>query len=79
LPVAYFKCECGEEHRTIVEQDHTNFTYNENTRHWVYDPTKKDPQPPVRTHTCEKCGKIAEEAPDPKSVKSFLQFNWFED
>lgn len=79
MPVAYFKCECGEEHRDIVKLDHTHDTLNEKTGRWVFDPAKKDLKSPVRTHICEQCGKTIEETPDPKAVKCFLQFNWFEE
>lgn len=78
MPIAFYKCECGEEQRQVVPFDRSGSTKNPRTGNWEWDPKRKDEKLPPRFVTCI-CGKKVGESPDPKGVKTKLLFNYMED
>ncbi len=79
MPVAFFKCKCGTEQRTIVPMDHTHDVYDEKKRRWFFDPKLSHLPTPTRTITCAACGGEVEESTDPKAVPTRFHFNWMAD
>lgn len=77
MPIAYFKCSCGNEQRKIVRLDKTGFVEQPDGR-WKFDPSAPKTEPPVRSVDCSVCGNPVLETPDPQAVRSFMQLNWLE-
>lgn len=79
MPMLYFKCECGTEHREIVPISKAGGTDRGNGRTaFFYDPTAVKAEPTVRTHVCSDCGEPVSETQDPQAVPSGVYFNWLE-
>jgi len=76
MPMLYFKCECGKEHRKIVPIDRTGYFQLPNGN-WRFDPNAPKAAPKPQTDPCE-CGKVVVGTDDPKAVWSFLKFNFME-
>lgn len=78
MPVVYFKCECGTEHRDVRPMSHHACTQNKRGN-WELDLTlyrKLGPAPPA-LHTCQSCGKeVTSSMVDPKGVPTKFLFNY---
>ena len=76
MPMLYFKCECGKEHREIVPIDHSGYKQLPNGS-WRFDPNAPQVPPVQHLRACE-CGETTVGTDDPKAVRSFLKFNFME-
>jgi hypothetical protein len=78
MPVAFFKCECGREMRNLVPMDHSQQVYNEKTRRWEFDPTKKAVTSLYPNTTLCECGRQVQQSADPRGVRMKFLFNYME-
>lgn len=81
MPVAYFKCECGDEHREVVPISHWGSVKNPINGHWMFDPELKrslGPEPEM-VRNCATCGNPVTRSIDPQGVPTKFLFNYMAD